>query len=91
MEKTVKIIPSRPLERKVEFSLNGNVMDSVLISIEVEPYTDEPTYKVVTWYDTNQPYGFRTKEADIEYKTASEAKKEMRQRCLNWESKFKTL
>lgn len=77
--------------RVVERRRNGVVTDTCLIDFEEEEYFDEKIYTVVTWYDINGPYAYRSIEKNMEFKEILEARKEMRKRVLAWEKRFKKL
>jgi hypothetical protein len=78
-------------ERIVERRRNGVVTDTCLIDFEEEEYFGEKVYTVCTWYEVNEPYAYRTKEKNMEFKTVLEARKEMRNRVIAWEKRFKAL
>ena len=78
-------------ERIVERRRNGVVTDTCLIDFEEEQYFGEKIYTVVTWYDINEPYAYRSIEKNMEFKTILEARTEMRKRVLAWEKRFKKM
>lgn len=88
-ETTIK--PTAKNERLVERKMNGILMDTCLIDFETTEYLDSKVYTVITWYNTKEPYAFRTKEKDMEFSNVSEAKKEMSRRANNWKKLFSKL